>query len=99
MVPPREASVWLARLVDLKTVTGEVAAAIVRIGALTGDAARDLPTDVREAAAARLRRDGPPDGDVAPLLEIRHDDGADVARAFGEPLPEGLRLETGAHAG
>jgi hypothetical protein len=93
VVPPLSAERWLSRLLGLKILPPEIAAAIVRTGALTGDPARDLPASAREHAAARLRDAGHPDDAIAPLLSVRPADRADAVRAFGESLPEGLRLE------
>jgi molecular chaperone DnaK (HSP70) len=91
--PPTTAATWVERLLALKTITDEVAATIVQIASLTGDPARDLASDVRSVAADRLRAAGHPDRAVHALLQVIPTGSADTARLFGEPLPEGLRLE------
>lgn len=92
--PPATAALWVERLLRLKAITEEVAATIVQIGALTGDPARDLSSDVRSVAADRIRAEGHPERAVSPLLQVIPADSAAAARLFGEDLPEGLRLET-----
>jgi hypothetical protein len=92
--PPGIAARWVEQLLGLKVITDEVAATIVQIASLTGDAARDVPSDVRSTAADGIRAAGHPDRAVGALLSVVPADSADTARLFGEPLPEGLRLET-----
>jgi molecular chaperone DnaK (HSP70) len=90
---PATAAAWVERLLALKTITEEVATTIVQIASLTGDPARDLASDVRSAAADRIRAAGHPDRTVHALLHVSPAGSVDAARLFGEPLPEGLRLE------
>ena len=94
VVPASDAGRWLEQLLATRRESPDLAAAIVQIGALTGDAARDVDLRVVDAARQRLR-----DADIdpvpsRPLYEVVTATFADTSRAFGEPLPNGLRLRT-----
>jgi molecular chaperone DnaK (HSP70) len=91
--PPAIADRWVQGLLALKVITEEVASTIVQIAALTGDPARDLSSEARSLAVDRMRAAGHPDRAVAALATITPADATQAARLFGEPLPEGLRLE------
>ena len=93
VVPPGTAERWMDALLGLKAIIPDAADAIVQIGALTGDPARDVGATVRHSAAERLRGAGCAEQGIAPLLRAGHTAQLQTARAFGEPLPEGLRLE------
>ena len=90
VVPPPIAEQWLDRLLALKILTIEAAAAIAEIGARTDDAARDVSVEVRLAAAERLEGAG---FSAELLRQAVPPQRRDVERMFGEALPEGLRLE------
>lgn len=92
VVPAAAADRWIERLLALKVLTAEIAAAVVQIGARTGDPSRDLPESVRDAAAGRLRSAGIADDVLIPLRDVVPVDRAGASRAFGEALPEGLRV-------
>jgi molecular chaperone DnaK (HSP70) len=91
VVPAEVAERWMARLLELKTMTPEAAAAVAQIGARTDDPGRDIAAEVAEAAAERLRAAG-----FESLANSLETPGAlnagEAARIFGEALPEGLRL-------
>ena len=87
VVPARVAERWIERLLALKDITADAAAAIVQIGARTDDPARDVSSDVAHAAVARL---APLGCDAAPLQHAAAP--FDAGRIFGESLPEGLHL-------
>lgn len=93
VVPPGAAGQWIGRLLALKVLTADVAAAIVQIGALTGDPARDVPEVIRRDARRRLAATGMADAALAPLETITPPDRRTATDASGEALPEGLRLE------
>jgi molecular chaperone DnaK (HSP70) len=93
VVPAAAAEGWLARLLTLKVFTSDTAAAVSTIGALTGDAARDISDDARRAAIDRVRTAGFDDSAIAPLLSIQPIDAGQATRAFGESLPDGLQLD------
>jgi hypothetical protein len=93
VVPPVIAARWIERLLAGKTITPDVANAVVQLGALTGDAARDISDDLRQRAVGALLDAGIDRDAVAPLLEVVSKSPADTVRAFGESLPEGLRLD------
>lgn len=93
VVAPAAAERWIERLLSAKRLTADLAAAVVQIGARTGDPARDISTDVAHAAAERLLSTGIDRTAVEPLRAIVAAERADAGRIFGEALPEGLRLQ------
>jgi molecular chaperone DnaK (HSP70) len=99
VVAASDAGRWLEELVANERSTPEVFAAIVQIGALTGDPLRDLDELVLDAARQRLRNAGVEPDQARPLYEVVATTFADTSRAFGEPLPNGLRLSDDAGSG
>jgi DNA-K related protein len=93
VVPPATAGRWIDALLSLKVITGETAAAVAQVGALTGDAARELHAEARQAAIERLQHAGYTEELLGPLLALQVPDRAEAVRAFGESLPEGLVLK------
>jgi molecular chaperone DnaK (HSP70) len=93
VVPASAAERWIGRLLELHEFTGEAVAAIAQLGALTGDPARDVSTGVRERAVQILSAAGAPGEALAPLQRIVPVSASASSHAFGEPLPEGLRLD------
>jgi len=93
IVPPQDAGRWLDALLSIKVISPELAAAIVQIAARVGDPLRDL--DEERLARARTRlSEGGIDGDaLRPLEEVVATSTFDANRVFGEPLPDGLRLD------
>ncbi len=98
VVPPSVAERWVDRLLDLKEITAEAAAAVAHIGALTGDPARDVQAAIRQRAVDRLSAAGIPAGALASLQDVVAVSTGWASEAFGEPLPEGLRLEQDSRA-
>jgi molecular chaperone DnaK (HSP70) len=94
VVPASAAERWIERLLEVKSITPDVAAVVVQLGALTADPARDVPLSVRQRAARTLSSAGVPSDALAPLESVVPVSRAAAGRAFGEPLPEGLRLES-----
>jgi hypothetical protein len=92
VVAAHDARQWIDALVGIKRMTPDAAAAIVQIGARTGDPLRDLDKSVVERARARLRDAGIDAGAYRALDEIVAPSTAETNRVFGEPLPDGLRL-------
>ena len=92
VVSASDAARWLEQLIAVKRWTPELAAAIVQIGAVTADALRDVADEILEAARERLRAAGIEADASRPLYEVVRPTLADTSRAFGEPLPNGLRL-------
>ena len=80
-------------MIAIRRDTPELAAAIVQIGALTGDPVRDLDEPVLESARQRLHAAAVDPDAMRPLYEVAARTFADTGRAFGEPLPNGLRLD------
>jgi hypothetical protein len=93
VVPPEVATRWLQAILalDWKKVESAVFAA-VQIARVTGDRARDLPLEVREAVARRLQAANAPPRWVRMVSEVVELDDADSVRVFGETLPAGLKL-------
>lgn len=91
VVSPQVAERWIGALLEIKDLTADLADAIVRLGARTGDPARDVPGTIVDAAVARLREAGH-DAAVEPLVTIVEPARIDAGRTFGESLPQGFRL-------
>ena len=85
---------WLALLISLKEISGDIAAAAAQIGARTGDPARDLSDEISATASARLVAAGFDDA-ARRLREVVETGAGETARIFGEGLPEGLKLAAG----
>ena len=64
----------------------------MQIAARTGDPARDLDEDFCRTVHARLVGAGVPALAVLRLVEIHAPSESETVRAYGESLPEGLRL-------
>src|SRR5438105_4297197 len=92
VVSASDAAGWLDQLTAVKRWTPELAAAIVQIGAVTADALRDVADEILEAARERLRAAGIEADASRALYDVVRPTLADTSRAFGEPLPNGLRL-------
>jgi hypothetical protein len=93
VVPASAAERWIERLLALKSIPPDIAAVVVHLGALTGDPARDVSVSVRQRAIQHLLSAGVSSDALAPLERVVPVSRAAAGRAFGEPLPEGLRLE------
>jgi molecular chaperone DnaK (HSP70) len=91
VVSAADAGRWLDVLIDDSHDTPELFASIVQIAAITGDPLRDIHDDLLERARRRLKNGGI-DTEARPLYEVMTPTFADSSRAFGEPLPNGLRL-------
>ena len=93
VVPADVASEWLQVLLALDWKTVEPAAfAATQIARMSGDRARDLAPELREAVARRLSALRAPPSWAAMVREAVQLDEADQKRSFGEALPPGLRL-------
>jgi molecular chaperone DnaK (HSP70) len=90
-VPPAVAARWIDVLIA-RSVSAEIAEAVVQIGARTGDPARDIGDDVRARVTATLASGGIGGDALLPLMEVVPVRRADLAQAFGESLPQGLML-------
>jgi hypothetical protein len=99
VVATSDAGRWLEGLIANEKNTAELFAAIVQIGALTGDPLRDLDEHAVDAARQRLRNAGVDPDAARPLYEVVTATFADTSRAFGESLPNGLRLGGDAGSG
>jgi actin-like ATPase involved in cell morphogenesis len=91
VVGASDASRWLEVLLNNPHDSPELFAAIVQIAALTGDSLRDVDEHVLDRARQRLQTVGT-DAESRPLYEVMTPTLADTGRAFGEPLPNGLKL-------
>ncbi len=96
VVPAADAERWIMAVLESTHLTADAAAALVQLGALTGDDTRDVSAEVRELVLERLSSANVPAEGLAPLREIVPVSRIAASHAFGEPLPEGLRLEAGA---
>jgi len=93
VVPPQEAGRWLDALLSIKLITPEFAAAVVQVGARVGDPLRDLDEEHLTRARTRLCDGGIAGEALRPLEEVIPTLTFDANRVFGEPLPDGLRLD------
>ncbi len=82
---------WLERLLTLKEITPDAAAAIALIGSRTDDPVRDLSAALLERAARRLEDSGFSDA-ARTLLDPASAHRPNAGQIFGESLPEGLQL-------
>jgi molecular chaperone DnaK (HSP70) len=92
VVPPEAAARWIETMLGLKALTPDARAALVQMAARTGDPARDVADAVRDRVRSRLQADGTPDELLRPLRELVPVERLDLARIFGETVPEGLRI-------
>jgi hypothetical protein len=92
VVPPADAARWVRTLLAAGAAGPDRVAAVVRLCVCTGDAARDLDDAVRLDAAGWLERAGADARAVARVREPVPEAPEDTVTAFGETLPEGLRL-------
>jgi hypothetical protein len=97
VVPPEDAWRWLDVLLSIKLMAPELAAAIVQIGGRVADPLRDVDDEVRDRATARLRDGGIAEDALRPLRDVVRTTIGDQNRVFGEPLPDGLRLQDSDH--
>src|SRR5262249_13502495 len=93
VVPPQDAARWLDPLLSIKLITPDLAAAVVQIAARVGDPLRDLDEERLAGARARLAEGGIGGEALRPLQEVVPVSTVDAGRVFGEPLPDGLRLD------
>ena len=66
----------------------------MQIGARTGDRLRDVDGDVLARARRRLSESGIAGDALQHLDRALPSSSAEMNRVFGEPLPDGLRLQT-----
>jgi molecular chaperone DnaK (HSP70) len=97
VVPPEIALRWLDAVLALDWKKVEPAAfAAVQLSRMTGDRSRDLPDDARETVIRRLETLGAAPTWIRMVRETVALDEADSGRVFGESLPAGLKLISGA---
>lgn len=95
VVAPAVAERWIDALLALKELNAEATAALVQLGARAGDDARDVSAETRARVLARLAEEGVPEEATLPLREVVPMNRGAATRAFGESLPQGLRLGGG----
>ena len=91
VVPADRAAAWIERLLSLKKLSPEAAAAVAQIGARTDDPLRDIDEGTRARAIERLTEAGLA-SETSPLRDIVAFDERHGLQRFGEELPQGLRL-------
>jgi hypothetical protein len=96
VVPPQDAGRWIDALLSIKLITPELAAAVVQIAARVGDPLRDLDEERLARARTRLAEGGIGRDALRALEEVVPASTFDANRVFGEPLPDGLRLDVSA---
>ncbi len=92
VVDPDTAAEWVRAILDPEPVSSEAAATVVQLAARTGDPALDLDEDFCREVHGRLLTAGIRPDALVRLIEVQPPSKLDRARAFGEELPEGLRL-------
>jgi hypothetical protein len=97
VVPPETAAQWIEALLGLGEATPGSAFAMVQLGAITGDRARDVPEPVRRKALDSLLAAGLSDDSSRRLESFCPPSKSEIERIFGESLPPGLRLVTSAN--
>lgn len=88
VVAPQIAARWIEALLRLGT-TPSILDAVVQIGRMTGDVARDVPASTLDAIR-RSCEASPRAADLLRQLSGQSDDLASSSRVFGEELPAGL---------
>jgi len=97
VVPPDVAQGWLDAVLALDWKKVEPAPfAAVQLSRMTGDRSRDLPDAARETVIKRLETLGAAPAWIQMVREPVTLDDADTGRVFGESLPAGLKLISGA---
>jgi molecular chaperone DnaK (HSP70) len=92
VVPPADAARWARAVMTMGSTGAEAIATVARLCACTGDPVRDLDDEARRDALEWLVRAGADERLRSRLLEPAPSEDSDGAVAFGETLPEGLRL-------
>ena len=95
VVPAETAEQWISTLLELRKFNQESARAMVQLGRMTEDRARDIGRDVRKRAVERLQAEGVIDEpSLRALAEFVVPGRSDASVTFGESLPKGLQLES-----
>jgi hypothetical protein len=92
VVDPATAAQWVQRVLELVPPSAERAATVVQLAARTGDAALDLDEAFCASVHDQLVASGTSPAAAVRLVEVLPTSESDRVRAFGERLPEGLRL-------
>ena len=93
MVPIAQASEWVEKLLALDwSRVSQAALAAATIARCTGDRARDLHTEIREAVAQRLESIDAMARWAPSVREAVQLESTDESRVLSDTLPEGLRL-------
>ncbi|MFN8392861.1 MAG: Hsp70 family protein [Bdellovibrionota bacterium] len=95
VVPPRLVVEWYQKLTKLMW-DDKARPAFIQFVAValryTADVARDLPLEIREEAAAKLRTMKAPPDQISLLINYHEPDSSYLSQLFGEEMPSGLRL-------
>ncbi|HET7755605.1 MAG TPA: Hsp70 family protein [Anaeromyxobacteraceae bacterium] len=91
-VPKEVAEDWISRLLALPTSRAELAFPLSQLARASGDRARDVEPEVRDAVLAALAQARAPEDVIRPVREAVALGAAEEQRIFGDALPAGLRL-------
>ena len=94
VVDAQTAGQWVRALLALGPLSPDIAATAVQIAARTGDPALDVDEDLGREVYDRVVASGVLPEPPIRLIEVRPPSESERVRAFGESLPEGLRLVT-----
>jgi hypothetical protein len=91
-VPARTAEEWIARLLATEVPRRELVFPLAQLARRSGDRARDVEDEVRQAVARALVAASAPAELVRMVREVVEASEEEERRIFGESLPPGLRL-------
>jgi len=94
VVDAQTAGQWVRALLALGPLSPDIAATAVQIAARIGDPALDVDEDLGREVYDRVMASGVLPEPPIRLIEVRPPSESERVRAFGESLPEGLRLVT-----
>ncbi|HUO60173.1 MAG TPA: Hsp70 family protein, partial [Candidatus Acidoferrales bacterium] len=94
VVPREPVAQWISSILQADECTPELAFAVIQLGAYTGDRARDIDEAVRKDAIAKLFAAGIDIESVHRLEKFVPPSRAEMARILGDPIPQGLQLQT-----
>jgi hypothetical protein len=91
-VPPEVAEAWIEHVAAMSGRKSDLVFPLVQLARMSGDRARDVSPEARDAAVRALRAAGASEAALRPVLEPVALGAEEEQRIFGEGLPAGLRL-------